>query len=94
LKNLGATVGYVLNRSCWGKGYATELAVGLVERLLADPTIDCVRATCDAENLASRRVLEKAGLQHDGWVPNGVIRPQISGIPRPACVYLRRRLLT
>jgi ribosomal-protein-alanine N-acetyltransferase len=85
------TFGYVLNRSYWGRGYATELALELVTRLLADQEVACVRATCDAENAASRRVLEKAGLKHRGWVPNGIVRPQIASAPRPACIYTRDR---
>jgi hypothetical protein len=36
-------------------------------------------------------VLEKAGLKHQGWVPKGIVRPQISSDPRPACVYTRDR---
>lgn len=85
------TFGYVLHRSYWGCGYATELASELVTRLLADREVARVRATCDAENAASRRVLEKAGLKHQGWVPNGIVRPQISSAPRPACIYTRER---
>jgi RimJ/RimL family protein N-acetyltransferase len=83
--------GYVLNRSHWGKGLATELAIALVARLFADQRIARVWATCDAENVRSRRVLEKAGLAYEGLLPSGRVRPQLSPVARPACVYGRDR---
>lgn len=83
--------GYVINRLHWGNGYATEVAIGLLQRVLAEPAVQLIRATCDEENLASRRVLEKAGLQFRGRAPRDIPRPQISTIPRPACLYERLR---
>jgi len=85
------TFGYVLNRAYWGRGYATELAVRLVERLFVDPELLLIRATCDAENVASRRVLEKSGLKLRGRTSRDIARPQISPVPRPACLYERQR---
>jgi RimJ/RimL family protein N-acetyltransferase len=85
------TFGYVLHRTVWGRGYATELAVGLVDRLFAEPEVLLIRATCDEENLASRRVLEKSGLSLLGRAPRHMVRPQISPVPRPACLYERHR---
>jgi ribosomal-protein-alanine N-acetyltransferase len=90
-KDAEFTLGYVLDRAYWAKGYATEVAAGLAERLLADPTVQLIRATCDEENLASRRVLEKAGFTLRGRAPRDVARPQISATPRPACLYERLR---
>ncbi len=83
--------GYVLHRGYWGRGYATELAVGLIERLFVEPELLLIRATCDEENLASRRVLEKSGLKLRGRAPRDIVRPQISPVPRPACLYERQR---
>jgi RimJ/RimL family protein N-acetyltransferase len=48
------TFSYVLNRAYWERGYATELAVRLVEHLFVDPELLLIRATCDEENVASR----------------------------------------
>ena len=84
------TLGYVLNRAHWAKGYATEVAAGLTERLFADPALQLIRATCDEENLASRRVLEKGRFTLRGRTSRDIARPQISPIPRPACLYERR----
>ena len=54
--------GYMLNRAWWGRGYATEAVRAIVDlgfRVLGGQRIS---AWCHAENLASARVLEKAGL--------------------------------
>jgi RimJ/RimL family protein N-acetyltransferase len=64
-------LGYRLRRAAWGKGYATEGARALIDhafRLGAQR----VYATTMVANVASRRVLEKAGLRfvrnfHQPW---------------------------
>jgi RimJ/RimL family protein N-acetyltransferase len=57
-------LGYRLRRSAWGKGYATEGSLALVDRAFAGPGVERVYAETMAVNAASRRVLEKAGLRH------------------------------
>jgi RimJ/RimL family protein N-acetyltransferase len=59
-----AELGYRLRRSAWGKGYATEGSRALVHRAFAELGLRRVYAETMAVNLASRRVLEKAGLRH------------------------------
>lgn len=56
-------LGYRLRRSAWGKGYATEGARALVDRAFAALGAERVCAETMAVNVASRRVLEKAGLR-------------------------------
>ena len=53
---------YALRRDCWGNGFATEAAIGLLgyARQLHLPK---VIATADPENEASHRVLLKAGME-------------------------------
>lgn len=53
---------YALRRDCWGQGFATEAAIGLLgyARQLGLPK---VIATTDPENETSHRVLLKAGMQ-------------------------------
>jgi RimJ/RimL family protein N-acetyltransferase len=51
-----------LRRSAWGMGYATEGSRALVDRAFAEPGVRRVYAETMAVNVASRRVLEKAGL--------------------------------
>jgi ribosomal-protein-alanine N-acetyltransferase len=56
-------IGYYLCACEWGKGYATELARRLVDHAFDHLGLREVYATVDVENLASRHVLEKAGLE-------------------------------
>jgi RimJ/RimL family protein N-acetyltransferase len=58
-----AELGYRLRTSCWGKGYGTEGAVALMDKAFTELGIERVVATTMAVNIASRRVLEKAGLR-------------------------------
>lgn len=58
-----AEIGYRLARFAWGQGYATEGVQALVDVALQRLGYDRVRAETMAVNLASRRVLEKAGFR-------------------------------
>jgi len=60
VKNL--ELGYRLRKEFWGKGYATEVSVALIEKAFGELGADSVFAVTDAENAASRRVMEKCGL--------------------------------
>jgi RimJ/RimL family protein N-acetyltransferase len=55
-------VGYRLFPSAWGQGYATEGTRTLVRRAFTEGGAAHVVATTMSVNVASRRVLEKAGL--------------------------------
>lgn len=83
--------GYLLNKNFWGKGIATELSKTIASWALSDPSIWRVWATCDAENFASARVLEKAGFLREGTLRRSIIRPNISDEPRDAFLYSRVR---
>jgi RimJ/RimL family protein N-acetyltransferase len=56
-------LGYRLRRSAWGKGYATEGARALIHRGFTELGARRVVAFTYGEHLASRRVMEKAGLR-------------------------------
>jgi RimJ/RimL family protein N-acetyltransferase len=56
-------LGYRLRRTAWGKGYATEGARALLDRAFRELGVRRVFATTYGENLASQRVMEKAGLR-------------------------------
>ena len=65
-------LGYRLTRTAWGKGYATEGSRALVDRAFAELGVERVFAETMAVNVASRRVMEKAGLRlartfHQEW---------------------------
>lgn len=57
-----AELGFVLRPDSWGQGYATEIARALVAAALAQVPGRPIIATVDIDHVASRRVLEKAGL--------------------------------
>jgi RimJ/RimL family protein N-acetyltransferase len=57
------SLGYRLRRVAWGKGYATEGARALIRKAFAELGVRRVVATTYQDNLASRRVMEKAGLR-------------------------------
>jgi hypothetical protein len=48
-------------------------------------------AACDAENPASARVLEKAGLAPRGRYERDVVRPKLGPTPRPSLYFSRER---
>ena len=67
-----AELGYRLRRSAWGKGYATEGSRALIRKGFGELGVRRVVAETMAVNLASRRVMEKAGLTlvrtfHQDW---------------------------
>jgi len=62
----GGDLGYVLARDCWGRGYATEAATALVRAGFEELGLRRIFATCDVDNVASARVLEKVGLVREG----------------------------
>lgn len=59
-----ADLGYRLRRAGWGRGLATEGARALVRKALGELGLRRVLATTMAINVASRRVMEKAGLRY------------------------------
>lgn len=58
-------LGYRLQKSAWGKGYATEGARALVRKGFGELGTARVSATALAANHASIRVMEKAGLRFE-----------------------------
>jgi RimJ/RimL family protein N-acetyltransferase len=65
-------LGYRLRKSAWGKGYATEGSRALIDKGFADLGVERVVAFAMVVNVASRRVMEKAGLKfvrifHQPW---------------------------
>lgn len=59
-------IAYHYVRSAWGHGYATEAAVACLERGFGALGLEQVIAICFPENVASWRVMEKAGMTFDG----------------------------
>jgi RimJ/RimL family protein N-acetyltransferase len=79
-------LGFVLARSAWGRGLMTEAARAVVEWAFRAGARR-VWATCDVENGASARVLEKAGLAPQVPFERPVVRPNLSPDPRPSLSF-------
>jgi RimJ/RimL family protein N-acetyltransferase len=58
-------LGYRLKKKFWGVGFATEVSLALLEKAFRDFGAERVFGQADAENTASRRVLEKVGLRFE-----------------------------
>ncbi len=59
-------LGYLVVRPAWGRGYATEIAAGLLELGFGPLGVHRCIAHVDPENPASIRVLEKVGMRREG----------------------------
>lgn len=59
-------IGYVLRRDQWGRGIGSEVAAILLQFGFETLGLHRIEATCDPQNIASRRVLEKAGMKREG----------------------------
>ena len=69
-------VGYAVSRPAWGQGFATEALVAVVACAFSTLTeLNRVRGMADLRNLASQRVLVKAGFTREGTLrQNHVVR--------------------
>lgn len=59
-------VGYGLLAAYWGRGYATEMAEGVLRHGFETLRLPRIAGIATLPNVASQRVLEKAGLTRDG----------------------------
>jgi ribosomal-protein-alanine N-acetyltransferase len=56
-------LGYMLGAEQWGNGYATEIALALIDAAFFELRAERVISTVDVNNGASIRVLEKVGMR-------------------------------
>jgi RimJ/RimL family protein N-acetyltransferase len=65
-----AAFAYLLNRAWWGQGYATEALAEMLHFGFVQLGLRRIADSCDSENVASARVMEKGGMrlerEHDG----------------------------
>ena len=59
-------IGYILARSYWGAGYATEVARASVHYGFENLALPRIVAVTRPDNLASHRVLQKLGMTYEG----------------------------
>ena len=60
-----AMIGWMLIKSAWGKGYATEIANALIGYCFRELHLHRVYALCHPDNVASWRVMEKCGMHRE-----------------------------
>jgi ribosomal-protein-alanine N-acetyltransferase len=61
-------IGYVYNPRAWGQGYASEAAEAIIRFGFDELDMQKVSATCDPLNFGSARVLQKCGMQLEGYL--------------------------
>ncbi len=61
-----AEIGYVLSRDQWGRGLMPEAVRAVIRFGFARMGLNRLQARCIAENDASARVMEKAGMSYEG----------------------------
>ena len=59
-------LGYFLKPSAWGQGYATEISQRMLQYAFQEAALNELVASVDANNIASRNVLEKSGFLYRG----------------------------
>ncbi len=77
-------IGYCYNRLYWSAGLATEAAEALVLHGFEQLGLHRIWATCDPQNLASARVLEKVGMTREAQLRENV---WVRGKWRDSLVY-------
>lgn len=79
-----AELGYWLAEACWGNGIMTEAVRQICREAFRRFDILRIFAEPFADNLGSRRVLEKAGFTCEGIMRNGVFK---NGQVHSYCMY-------
>ena len=87
----GVNLGYLLAQDAWGRGFMVEVLEILVRWWLGQEDVYRVWATCDPENPASARVLEKAGFSLEGTLRRWDYHPNLDEKPRDALCYSQVR---
>lgn len=80
-------LGYALARRWWRQGFMSEAVTSVVQWALAQPAIYRVSATCDVENVASARLLERVGMEREGVLRRWLVHPNVSEAPRDCLCY-------
>lgn len=69
-----AELGYYIAEKYWGKGIMTEAVRQICEYVFSKSDIICIFAEPFAYNIASCRVLEKAGFQYEGTLRSNALK--------------------
>ncbi len=83
--------GWLVRKDHWGQGVATEVVKWAIEHALTHPMIYRTEAACDVMNVASARVMEKAGMTQEALLRRYLFHPNLSNEPRDAFLYSKVR---
>lgn len=83
--------GWLIRKDHWGQGVATEVVHWAIEHALSHPTIYRTEAACDVLNVASARVMAKAGMTQEALLRRYLSHPNLSDEPRDAFLYSKVR---
>lgn len=80
-QNDAPELGYWLGELYWGKGYMSEAVNAVIARAFTVAGHERLVSGCRLQNLASRRVLEKAGFEHAGLgeIDSLVLKTKVPG---------------
>ena len=59
-------LGYKIGRRWWNQGYSSEAARAVIDYMFFNTDIERIDSVSSVENPASRKVMEKAGMQYEG----------------------------
>ena len=69
-----AEMGYYIGESYWGKGYMTAIVKQVCDYIFQNTDIIRIFAEPFSHNIASCRVLEKAGFQYEGTLRSNAVK--------------------
>ncbi|HEY4909281.1 MAG TPA: GNAT family N-acetyltransferase, partial [Methylomirabilota bacterium] len=82
-------MGNVLARRFWRRGLMSEAARTVADWAIGAPEIHRVWAVVDLENVASQRVLERAGMVREGVLRRWAVFPNLGSRPRDVLCFAR-----
>jgi [ribosomal protein S5]-alanine N-acetyltransferase len=80
-------LGYALARRWWRQRLMSEALAAVIDWAFSQPAIYRVWATCDVDNVASARLLERAGMHREGILRRWLVHPNLSDEPRDCLCY-------
>ena len=69
-KRMTGMLGWCVHRDYWNRGYAGEFASALLKFGLEELKLHRIHAECNADNIASSKVMEHAGMRREGHFIN------------------------
>jgi len=66
----------------------SEALRSVLQWAFAQPEIYRVWATCDVDNVASARALERIGMEREGILRRWLVHPNVAETPRDCLCYL------